>query len=30
MVETAIHKEEEKTEYFDSPEELDHKCEMLA
>ena len=30
MASTAIHKEEEKTEYFDSPEELDKKCEMLA
>ena len=30
MASTAIHKEEEKTEYFDSPEELDAKCEALA
>ena len=30
MASTAIHKEEEKTEYFDSPEVLDQKCAKLA
>ena len=30
MARTAIHCEEEKIEYFDSPEELDMKCQMLA
>lgn len=30
MADTAIKNEEEKKEYFDSPEELDEKIEMLA
>ncbi len=30
MADTAIKNEEEKKEYFDSPEELDRKCELLA
>lgn len=30
MTDTAIKNEEEKKEYFDSPEELDRKCELLA
>jgi len=30
MADTALKTEEEKREYFDSPEELDQKCEMLA
>ena len=29
-MDTAIKSEEEKKEYFDSPEVLDQKCEMLA
>jgi hypothetical protein len=30
MADTAIKSEEEKKEYFDSPEELDAKCDLLA
>lgn len=30
MADTAIKSEEEKKEYFDSPEELDTKCDLLA
>ena len=30
MVESKIKTEEDKKEYFDSPEELDTKCELLA
>lgn len=30
MADTAIKSEEEKKEYFDSPEELDEKVELLA
>ena len=30
MADTAIENEEEKKEYFDSPEELDNKVTMLA
>ena len=30
MADTAIQNEEEKKEYFDSPEELDNKVTMLA
>lgn len=30
MADTAIKTEEEKKEYFDTPEELDMKCEQLA
>jgi hypothetical protein len=30
MADTAIKSEEEKKEFFDSPEELDRKCELLA
>ena len=30
MADTAIKEEEEKREYFDTEEELDRKCEMLA
>ena len=30
MAETAIKSEEEKKEYFDSPQELDEKVTMLA
>ena len=30
MADTAIKSEEEKKEYFDTPEELDSKCELLA
>ena len=30
MADTAIKSEEEKKEYFDSPEELDEKISMLA
>jgi len=30
MADTAIKSEEEKKEYFDSPQELDRKCELLA
>ena len=30
MADTAIKNEEEKKEYFDSPEELDMKCDQLA
>lgn len=30
MADTAIKSEEEKKEYFDSPEELEEKCEKLA
>jgi hypothetical protein len=30
MADTAIKTEEEKKEYFDSLEELDRKCELLA
>jgi NAD-dependent SIR2 family protein deacetylase len=30
MAATAIKTEEEKKEYFDTPEELDRKCDLLA
>ena len=30
MADTAIKSEEEKKEFFDSPEELDKKCDLLA
>ena len=30
MADTAIKSEEEKKEYFDTPEELDRKCDLLA
>ena len=30
MADTAIKTEEEKKEYFDCPEELDRKCDLLA
>jgi NAD-dependent SIR2 family protein deacetylase len=30
MADTAIKTEEEKKEYFDTPEELDRKCDLLA
>lgn len=30
MADTAIKSEEDKKEYFDSPEELDRKCDLLA
>ena len=30
MTDTIIHEEEEKIEYFDTPEELDRKCDILA
>ena len=30
MANTAIKKEEEKKEYFDSPEDLELKCQQLA
>ena len=30
MSDTAIKAEEEKKEYFDSPEELENKCDLLA
>lgn len=30
MADTAIKSEEEKKEYFDTPEELERKCDLLA
>jgi hypothetical protein len=30
MADTALKTEEEKKEYFDEPEVLDNKCEVLA